>query len=84
MDVLVDGCKRVCIYTVADRRKLLLSEKKLCQVPNTNRVVVTTGGVNMSVFDSASSGRKHGSLMGDLSTNFFEAGVEFLNQLVIA
>lgn len=57
-----------------------MSEKELRQVPSSDRVVIATRGIDVSVFHSTSSRCKHGAFVGNPPANFLKARVEFLRR----
>lgn len=64
--------------TIADRRHLVLGEKELCQIPNSNSVVVASRRVDLPVFEPAGRGGEHGAFVGNPATDFLESRIEFL------
>jgi hypothetical protein len=59
-------------HTIADRRQLILCEEELCQIPDSNGIIVASGRIYVPVLKSARGRGEHGAFVGNPATNFFE------------
>lgn len=67
-----------CGRTIADGRYLVLSKKEVCQIPDPNSIVIASRRVDLPVLKPAGGRGKHGTFVGNPTTNLLETRVEFL------